>query len=219
MVTEYYPILQCQTAVERARALWQAGQLDAAEQRLRAACQADPYDPQPWELLAELRLVQWLSEPSDQHRARFLEAAQEFTRRDPRNHVAWFTRGHWFLRIWSKSQSNKDLESAIEAYQTAVRCYPHRALYHAQLAWTFYVAGQPEQAREQAERAWSLDQQMPHREQKLNRQKLFTVHRDGESPAARPAEVAGDTAEQTVDWLRKLSVKPTESGARREGAR
>ena len=219
LTTEYYPVLRCRSAVEQARALWQAGQVDAAEQRLRAACLADPHDPQPWELLAELRLVQWLSEPSDQNRAGFLEAAQEFIRRDPRNHVAWFTRGHWFVRIWSKSQSNKDLESAIEAYQAAVRFYPHRALYHAQLAWTFYVAGQPEQAREQAERAWSLDQQMPHREQKLNRQKLFTVRRDGELQAAGPSGLPEESAEQTVDWLRKLSVKPAESGARREGAR
>lgn len=219
LIKEYYPVLRCRSAMEQARVFWQAGQWDAAEQELRLASAADPYSPQPWELLAELRLQRWLGEPSDARWAALLEAADGFIRRDPRNHVAWFTRGHWFLRIWSKSGSDRDLQSALEAFQAAARLYPHRALYHAQLAWTLLVSGQGERAREQAERAWSLDQQMPHREQKLNRQKVFIVAREGDAKVAGPRGASDETAEQTVEWLRKLSVKPAEVEAKREVGR
>lgn len=218
MITEYYPVLRCRLAMERARSFWQAGQEAAAEQQLLTACQADPHTPQPWELLAELRLQRWLKEPSEAHREAFLEAAREFTRRDPRSHVVWYTQGGWLLRMWGKSSLDRDLRSAIEAFQAAVHLYPNRALYHAQLAWTFYLAGHPELARQEADRAWSLDEQMPHREQKLNRQKLLTTNREGGGKTGELPEPSEARAEQMVAWLRKLSVKPAEVEPKREGA-
>jgi tetratricopeptide (TPR) repeat protein len=218
LVTEYYPTLQARVAVEQARALWQSGRFEEAEQQLVAASKADPRDPQPWELLAELRLARWLREPSDAAYAALIEAVDGFTRRDPQNHMAWYARGTWFLRAWSKSRSNKDLESAIQAYTAAARHYPNRALYHGQLAWVLYAAGQHDLARQEAERAWALDQQMAHREQKLHRQKILTIPIEGGATPSDPARLVEEPAEQTVQWLRKLSVKPTERDAKREGA-
>jgi hypothetical protein len=59
---------------------------------------------------------------------------------------------------------------------------------------------------------------MPHREQKLNRQKIFIVEREGDAKTAGSQGTSDETAEQTVAWLRKLSVKPAAAEARREGA-
>lgn len=218
LATEYYPVLHSRVALDQARVLWQAGRLDEAERALLVASQADPRNPQPWEQLGELRLRRWLSDPSETHRAAFVEAAEQYVARDPQNHMAWSVRSRWYLTMWSNSRSEKDLELAIQACRAAVRYYPNRAVYHAQLAWVLYEAGQLEEARQEAELAWRLDQQMPHREQKLNRQKIFF----GLTKQAGSIEGASDggheSAEQTVERLRKVLVKSGVGGAT-EGAR
>jgi hypothetical protein len=76
-------------------------------------------------------------------------------------------------------------------------------LYHAQLAWTLHLAGEMQAARDEAQRAYDLDQKMPHREQKLSRQHVIDP-----DPAKTPAKMSRDeSAEQTVERLRTPSAE------------
>jgi len=67
------------------------------------------------------------------------------------------------------------------------------------------LAGQNDGARQEAQRAWQLDQQMPHKEQKLNRQHVLDPKLDG----GRVKEFRDESAEQTVNLLRSASAEIT----------
>jgi tetratricopeptide (TPR) repeat protein len=107
------------------------------------------------------------------------------------------------LTAWKKSKRQEDLDEAIAAYSAASKHYPNRALYHAQLAWTLHLAGQAEAARQEAERAFELDQKMPHMEQKLNRQHLA----DPDLTETPEKTYLDEAAEQTIERLRSPSVE------------
>jgi tetratricopeptide (TPR) repeat protein len=173
-----------------------------AEPQAVAAAKADSLSPDPWRLLAELRLGRWEATGSEKDWLAFVEVANTFSRLDPRHHLAWFTRGKWFLTAWRKSQRKEDLDEAISAFRTASERYPNRALLHAQLAWGLHLAGQDDAARQEADRAWQLDQQMPHKEQKLSRQHVL----DPQFVGKQVKEFRDESAEQTVESLRTASA-------------
>src|SRR5205085_3788352 len=114
--------------------------------------------PEPWRLLADLQLARWQAGGTAGHWTAFVEAADTFRRLDPRHHLAWYTRGTWFLTAWKKSQRREDLEEAVDAYRHASWYYPNSALYRAQLAWMLHLAGDEKAARKEAEEAHQLDQ-------------------------------------------------------------
>jgi hypothetical protein len=81
--------------------------------------------------------------------------------------------------------------------------YPNKALYHAQLAWVLHLAGEPDMARQEADKAHDLDQKMPHKEQRLNQQHVFDPYPS--QPEKSPYRQ--ETAEQTVERLRSPSAE------------
>jgi O-Antigen ligase len=194
LYTEYYPVLNGREALADALYSLSQRRYAEAEPKTVAAARADSLSPEPWRLLADLRLARWQATGREADRTAFVEAANVFRTLDPRHHLAWYTRGNWFLAAWRKSKQREDLDEALAAYVQGSKRYPQRALYHAQLAWTLHLAGQPVEARQAAEQAWKLDQQMLHREQKLNRQHVADPDISGE-----------ETAEQTVQRLRTAS--------------
>ena len=168
-----------------------------------AAARADRLSPEPWRLLADLRLSQWLASGQEPDRQAFDEAASEYSHRDPQHHVAHWGRGNWYLTAWRKSGLDEDLSKALTAYEQATIRYPQRALYHAQLAWVLHLAGKEDQACQVAQRAKDLDDLMPHSELKLNRQKLV----DPEISSTGVKLARKETAEQTVQRLRKTTAE------------
>jgi hypothetical protein len=203
LYTEYYPVLTSRLDMAEAYDRLQRRQLPDAEAFAHSAATADALSPEPWRLLAELRMARWQHSSNEQDWQRFLDAADRFRLLNPRHHVAWLDRGHWFLAAWRKSQRAEDLDAAIEAYKTATERYPNRALYHAQLAFALELAGRHDTSRQEAEAALKLDQLTPHREQKLNRQHV-----------ADPQLVEGDlktyldeSAEQTAQRLRNAPAE------------
>jgi len=128
----------------------------------------------------------------------FLETADMYRRLDPRHHLAWYTRGNWFLSAWKKSGRLEDMDQALAAYRAARDRYPNRAFYHAQLAWALHLADDDPAAAEEAERAHELNEKMPHKEQKLDHQHVFDP-RPTDQP---PTTFREETAEQTIDRLR-----------------
>jgi tetratricopeptide (TPR) repeat protein len=174
-----------------------------AEPKAVAAAKADSLSPEPWRLLADLWLARWQVTGQAKDWQAFVEVADTFRRLDPRHHAAWYTRGNWFLTAWKKSNRQEVLDEALAAYREASQRYPNRALYRAQLAWTLHLAGQQQAAREEAERAFELDQKMPHKEQKLSRQHVA----DPDLTKDRERTFRVESAEQTVERLRTASTE------------
>jgi tetratricopeptide (TPR) repeat protein len=203
LATEYLPVLHGRLAVAQALYLLQAGEGRQAEDRAMDAARADTLSPEPWRLLTELRLSQWLVTGDQGDRAAFDEAADAYRSRDPRHHLAWYGRGNWYLTAWRKSARQEDLEQALSAYTQASIHYPQRAFYHAQLAWVLHLAGQDDLACQSAQKAIDLDDQMPHQEQKLRRQKII----DPELTPAGAKLPRDESAEQTALRLRIISAE------------
>jgi len=201
--TEYYPVLNGRQALAAALYGLEQRQFRDAEPKAVAAAEADSMSPEPWRLLADLKLARWQATGEAKDWESFVEVADTFRRLDPRHHIAWYTRGGWFLTAWKKSQRKEDLEQAISAYAAASQHYPNRALYHAQLAWVLHLADNQEAASAEAEKALELDQKMPHKEQKLNRQHVF----DPDSDKDRSSPIRDESAEQTAQRLRTASAE------------
>ena len=201
LLTEYLPVLYGRLAIAQALDALQTGEARLAEERAAAASRADGLWPEPWRLLSDLRLSQWLASGDERDRQAFDHAASEYLRRDPQHHVAFWGRGNWYLTSWRKSGLEADLDEALNAYKQAILRYPNRALYHAQLGWVLHLAGEGSLASEEAERALKLDSLMPHSEQKLSRQRIVDPQLS-ETGVKLPRE---ETAEQTVQRLRKTA--------------
>lgn len=205
LYTAYYPVFQGQSALAEALyALEQRRYADAEPQAIVAA-KADSLSPEPWRLLTELRLARWEARRQNSDWDSFLQAADTFQTLNPRHHLAWFERGKWLLVAWKKDDNREHLEQALAAFRQAVKHFPNKALYHAQLAWTLHLAGDDENARLAADAAWKLDQQMPHREQRLARQHVIDPTNTPTSTGLERSE----TAEQTVQSLRTAPVEKT----------
>jgi hypothetical protein len=199
LYTEYYPVLNGRMALSDAVERLSRGKFVEAEAQATAAAKADALSPEPWRILAELRLSRWQATGSDKDWQAFVAAANTFTQLDPRHHQAWQSRGIWFLTAWRKSQRKEDLSEAVSAFTRASMCYPNGAFYHAQLAWALHLAGQHDAARQAAERALELDGQMPHKEKKLDRQHVA----DPQIAGGEIKLFRDESAEQTAQSLRK----------------
>ncbi|MBW8883988.1 MAG: O-antigen ligase family protein [Planctomycetia bacterium] len=203
LYTEYYPVLNGRLALADAVYRLETRQYRDALPKALAAAKADALSPEPWRLLAELRLAQWEATGEDKDWETFVATADTFRELDPRHHLAWFTRGAWFLTAWKKSGRKENIEEAVAAFRKAVERYPNRAVYHAQLAWALHLAGAAEAARKEAEWAYDLDQKMPHQEQKLGHQHVVDPE-----PAKKPATTyREESAEQTIQRLRTPSAE------------
>lgn len=201
--TEYYPTLNGRRALNEAMYRLESKDFREAPAKVVAAAEADSLSPEPRRLLGDLLLGRWEATQSSQDWIAFVEAADSYQRSNPRHHVAWFTRGNWFLSTWKRSQRKEDLTEAIDAYRMASLRYPNHAVYHAQLAWTLHLAGEEKLAREEAEKAHELDQKMPHQELKLAQ--LHVTDPDSTQQPGRTFRE--ESAEQTVERLRTGSAE------------
>ncbi len=205
LVTQYMPVLYSRGALEMAIALGNAGQSAESEKWMEQAAKADPRWPEPWRLLADVRLKKWLASSAEPDWERFLRAADEFEKRNSRHHLTHFTRGAWFLTAWRKSGRAELFDRALAEFRRAIDRYPNWALYHAQLAWTLHLGGRDGESRSAADAAKRLDDLTPHADQKLRMQRIVDpqVSADGTITALDAA-----SAEQIVERLRTTSGTP-----------
>jgi tetratricopeptide (TPR) repeat protein len=209
LYTEYYPILNGRRALNEAMYRLEIKDFRDAPAKVVAAAEADSLSPEPRRLLSDLLFGRFEATDSRQDWIAFVEAADSYQRSNPRHHVAWFTRGNWFISAWKKSQRKENLTEAIDAYRTASLRYPNHAVYHAQLAWTLHLAGEEKLARSEAEKAYELDQQMPHQELKLAQ-----LHVTDPDLSQKPGRTfREESAEQTVERLRKASAEESSGSA------
>jgi O-antigen ligase len=201
--TEYSPVLRASVELEQGQRLASEGHLGEADQTLLRAAGQDPWSPEPWRALADVRLQVWLRTQEAVDWERFVLAVDQFIRRDSRHFQPYESKGNWYLTAWRRSDRATDLAIAVEGYREATGWHPSRAQQHAQLAWALHLAGQDQEARAQAEAALRLDGLNPHTEQKLAKQAIFNPSSgSGGQAAYRP-----ENAEQTMEQLRK-SIGP-----------
>lgn len=170
--TEYRPVLLGQMHLNEARSRQMVGDYASAERAAREAAAADRWSPEPWRFLAELELQKWLQSGVSEDFERFVVAANQYRAQSPSHFAQYQQRGNWYLQIWRKKGDRPLLDEARAAYEQAAIRYPSNALQHAQLAWAWHLAGNPEQAAHEADVAWRLDSQNPHLDQKLENQRL-----------------------------------------------
>jgi tetratricopeptide (TPR) repeat protein len=203
LYTEHYPVFNGRIAMSEALDHVAQGHPREAEDKAIAAAKADPLWPEPWRILAELRLARWQTTNDAKDWDAFTEAADMFRRLDPRHHQAWRRRGVWYLTAWRKSSRPEELNEAISAFTRASNWYPNGALYHAQLAWALHLSGNAAAARREAEKALELDKLMPHKDKKLDREHIADPQFSGEQ--VKPFRE--ESAEQTAQRLRKQSAE------------
>ena len=218
--TEYQPVLGARLHMRIAMQHLRQGEVAAAERAARAAAAADPRSPEPWRMLAELHFQRFLAEPEAAGWSEFTQAADEFRRRNPRHHGQVFQRGNWYFLAWQLCQEVRGpdvyairslhepqparLAEALAAYREAIQRYPNHALYHGQLAWALEASGDHPAAIAAAERALTLDDAMPHADQKLAKRRIADWQ---PSPAGDPRHTRPETAEQTIRQLRTSSTR------------
>lgn len=165
--TAYRPALASAAAMAEGMELASRGRASLAEERFHAAAEADPWSRFPWESLLSLHAQEWLASGSPQARREFESAWREAVARNRNSYGLWKSIGDLYLAAYQRRQQPEDLQAAIQAHSRAVALYPARAPLRVELAWRLHLAGQDEQAATMAADALRLDQQNPHREQKL----------------------------------------------------
>ena len=184
--TAYYPVLVSAVNLGRAREYLAAQRYEYAESAAAAAAQADPYSPEPWELLATIALLKYQGAKSPARLDRFEQALEELLRRDAHSSRRRLQAGDWCLHAFRHTQERVLIEHALAAYRRGVKFYPHGSLAHARLASAYALAGDAANARLSAQEALRLDGLSPHADQKLKLQPLLDPGPQGQLPAGVP---------------------------------
>jgi hypothetical protein len=161
--TAYGPVLKLQDAMAQAESARPAARAVAYAD----AAKVDPLSAEPWIALAELEL-----ETIRQNRAsqanyeHLLIAANHVRELRPHSSAAWRQLGHWYAECYKRFPAKEAAHSALECLRVAVELYPNSAILRGELALAL-VANESEAARRQADKAFELDDRMPHADKKL----------------------------------------------------
>lgn len=194
-LTLYSPVLRCRGKLDEGTALLGLQRPAEAIAAFSTAAAADPCAVEPWNHLAALYHLAALERKDENALAHFEAAVEQALRRNPRAHTLHRQIGDWRLALFARSGEPRHLLETIGAYQEWVRLYPNHSLGHAQLAYTYHLAGDELSASRSAAEALRLDALNPHHEKKLGQQRLYDPLAD--SPAQQ------ENAEQTARRLRK----------------
>ncbi len=197
--TEYLPTMRGQTLLRQAEATRDAAR---TRQLLLDATEADPWDPEPWRLLATLDLYRWVATGDEASREAWIAALEQMRRRDAASQARAWQEGQLWLRAFRSRGEPRDLQGALEAFQRAAQLYPNGHVIQAQIAWLAHLAGDASLARTHAERALELNAQNPHWEQKLERRPVEDPGPDPGQLGQPPGPPPGLDAEQLMQRLR-----------------
>jgi O-Antigen ligase/Tetratricopeptide repeat len=136
------------------------GDLQAARQHFQRATEADPIDPEPWQALGELDLMQWQREatPAEADFQRGMECLQQALSRDPLHAKLFGTLGQWEALRFHRTRDREAAEQAVRWFQQARERYPQSARLRADYALALAAAGRSQAARAEAVKALELDQ-------------------------------------------------------------
>lgn len=207
--TAYEPVLTARGAIATAEERSDAGDVEGAEEKLLQATKADPYSPEPWKLLADLRFRRWRFMPSTLREApelhtRFEEAKDKMLALDKRDLEAHRLVGGWYFQVYRTSNDLRDLDAAIEAYRKGVELFPNSSYSHARLAWALHVKRDHAEAKKEADLALELNRLNTHGDRDLTKLRL-----DGEDPgpieSRRLESEPGPGARTADDLMREVA--------------
>lgn len=200
-LTCYQPVFVSQSRLANATDAGERGDARTMFAELRAAADADPWSSAAWLQLASLNHRQWL-EGGASARDEFEQAVLEALKRDRRSHSLRREMGDLFFEAFGKTGDRAALGDAVALYRDACSLYPNHAPHHAQLAYALKVAGDQAASGVAAREALRLDQLNPHREQKLESQRIATLE---------PASSAGPKPLNAREWVELIVRENPES--------
>ncbi|MBN1911794.1 MAG: O-antigen ligase family protein, partial [Pirellulales bacterium] len=161
-VTAYRPVVAARAPLNAA---WR--EPSEAAKHLRAATQADRFNPEPWELLSSLAFAQWQVDGSTDRFREFEDASAETLRRAPRADALWASAADRYFKAFEMRGHKEWLEKAIRAYRRAAELYPNNAVLRAKLAVALHAAGHDEAMHLQRAAALELESQNPHDDKRI----------------------------------------------------
>lgn len=170
------------------------------ESVLEAAITADPWSAEPRELRVSHAAQRWTHEPTPQRLADYDQAVTQLLAVHPQASSIRRYCGDLSLEMYAFARDPALLARALRFYREAVERYPQSNILRAQLAWTYFLAGELTAARDEAERALQLDRMLPHTELQLVNQ---VVVGNDLTPDAADLPAAAN-AEQTMQHIRKV---------------
>jgi tetratricopeptide (TPR) repeat protein len=181
--TCYIPVMNAQWYLQLSEQA--EGDPFAMMDSLEMAGNADPWDPEPAAIMAQLQWQLFASQARSEALPVLEETLASAIARDSRSPFLWQQAGDIYLGIYRVTDNGAHLQQAISHYRRAIERFPTSAPLHARLAWTLRLAEDPQSA-EAAREALRLDEATPHRHRKLAR---FELPDPGLSPRERAVPV------------------------------
>ena len=183
------PVATVHRSMEFAAYYGSVGRLRDAQQTLRTAAAADPWDPRPLLDLSELYLIGLLQNPPStvEHavlRRQWQAAVSQALQRSPETPVLRAAMGDQSLWLYQRWGEDGDLQRALRQYEIAAKLAPANERWAAQLAVVLAELRRPSDAAVWADRAKRLSAAGGHVERQLH---LIPL---------RVAEVVGAAAEE-----------------------
>jgi O-antigen ligase len=147
-----------ETSRKARQAGWEAltvnSNLASAREFFRQAAAADPDDPEPWRLLAQLELTSWMQRSgTSQDFERAIEAWNESSQRDPWSSKDDLQRAEAYWARYRRTEERADARQAVSWYEQADKKMPHDERILSGLAFAAEAAGMKEKSRNAAESA------------------------------------------------------------------
>lgn len=171
--TMLLPVMQSRSLTSDAEYFMQTGRFDEANQRLDDAIQADPWGGDAWRLKAFMALQEFQTTGDESHLDRMQEALDQQIKRRPRTSQLYREIGDWYLMAYGRSKKLEYAEASAYYYNEAIQRFPNNGWLHAQLAYAYSVANDPEAADSEAAEALRLDSLTPHIDLKLANRPIF----------------------------------------------
>lgn len=197
--SEYTPTLTARGLMSETLAQLSSQRGDAIERLLKETLAADPYHPEAHQLLAQLRLSQFVQNPSKQREEALEQAILDWNRVTAPSPNVYQQQVEWYQTLYRRQPTPEHLAKARAAANEVLRRFPAGAMGHVQAAWLADLAGDKEIARNLAQEALRLDELMPHQEQKLARKKVFDVGFRQGVPIPANAEGAEQVAKRLAN--------------------
>jgi hypothetical protein len=161
-LTGTLPLLNRRAAIAAGeQALFVDGQFEQAEGSFLQAAHSDPLSPEPHDRLADAYFAKWRAIPpggATDYFAKARVAMAEAMTQDPGNPMRYRRLGEFYLAKFERSRDTADAKGAADAFQRAVDIYPTDAMLRSSSAMALSDAGQPAEAKSQAQRALELDE-------------------------------------------------------------
>ena len=207
LATAYWPVMSSRTRLSEAHQAARRQDHDAWQELLQQACDADPHWPSPAMELAALQHDLWGQERENSRQA-FGEAADDLLRRDPRSATTHAFMASCYMVAYQQHQQPEDLGRARTLFLRAHQLHPSDARLAAQVAWTYWLSGEHQEAGKYAMEAQRLDTLNRSIEMQLDKRRLIEHPFPG-WPEKSPSS-GGNTLEdlnQLVTFLRNQTSR------------